>query len=148
MKMRWAPGDVIFREGDSANRFYLVQDGKVALESSQREYDPVLIENIGPGDVLGWSWLFPPYYWHFGARAVEPTEAIFFYGTHLREQCENDHELGYELLKRMTSVVIQRLQSTRRQLLAAKARRYHGWKERDLRRLLADAVKALPDGEP
>jgi len=122
MMMRWSPGDEIFREGEPANRFYLIQHGKVALESSQRESEPVHIENIGPGDVLGWSWVFPPYYWHLGARAMEPTEAIFFYGTHLREQCENDHDLGYELLKRMTSVVIRRLQSTRRHLLAARAR--------------------------
>ena len=70
------------------------------------------------GEVCGWSWLFPPYHWHFDARAVEPTEAIFFYGTRLREQCENDHDLGYELMKRMASVIIRRLQTTRRHLLA------------------------------
>jgi len=122
LMMRYQPGEVIFREGDPANRFYLVQHGKVALEASRREGEPVLIQHIGPGDVLGWSWLFPPYYWHFDARAVEPTEAIFFYGTRLREQSENDHDLGYELLKRMTSVVIQRLQATRKHLLAAKTK--------------------------
>ncbi len=120
--MRYEPGEVIFREGEPANRFYLIQHGKVALESSRREREPVLIQQIGPGDVLGWSWLLPPYYWHFDARAVEPTEAIFFYGTRLRQQCEDDRDLGYELLKRMTAVIIQRLQATRQQLLDAKAR--------------------------
>jgi CRP-like cAMP-binding protein len=76
------------------------------------------IQTIGPGDVLGWSWLFPPYYWNFDARALEPTTAIFFYGTRLRDECEQDKALGYELMKRMTAVAIQRLQATRRQLLA------------------------------
>ena len=120
MMMSYQPGEVIFREGDPANRFYLIQKGKVTLESSRRESEPVLIQSIGPGDVLGWSWLFPPYYWHFDARAVEPTEAIFFYGTRLREQCERDHDLGYELMKRMASVIIHRLQATRRHLLEAR----------------------------
>lgn len=123
MVMRYQPGEVIFREGDPANRFYLIQQGKVALESKQPENEPILIQYISPGDVLGWSWLFPPYYWHFDARAVEPTEAIFFYGARLREQCEEDHDLGYELLKRMSAVVIQRLQTARKQLLELKTKR-------------------------
>ncbi len=77
------------------------------------------IQIIGPGDVLGWSWLFPPFFWHFDAWVVQPTTAIFFYGTRLREACEQDHELGYELMKRMTQVVMRRLQATRQQLLTA-----------------------------
>jgi CRP/FNR family cyclic AMP-dependent transcriptional regulator len=117
MLTSFAPGELIFREGDPANRFYLIHKGEVALESYVREQGPVLIQNIGAGDVLGWSWLFPPYYWHFDARAIEETEAVFFYGTPLREECEADHDFGYELLKRMTEVIINRLQSTRRQLL-------------------------------
>ena len=121
LRIRYEPGAVIFREGSPANRFFLIQRGKVVLESSRREGGPVFIQQLGPGDALGWSWLIPPYYWHFDARVVEPTEAILFYGTRLREQCEADTDLGYELLKRMTSVVIQRLQGTRRQLLAAMA---------------------------
>ena len=116
----WRSGEVIFREGDPANRFYLIRSGQVALESSRRDEAPVLLQHVGAGDVLGWSWLFPPYEWHFDARAVEPTEAIFFYGTRLREKSEQSPELGYELMKRMVSVIIQRLQATRRQLLGAK----------------------------
>jgi CRP/FNR family transcriptional regulator, cyclic AMP receptor protein len=113
--------EMIFHEGGMANRFYLLLSGKVALESPSDERDderkPLLIETIGAGSVLGWSWLFPPYYWHFDARAVTPVKAIFFYGTRLREQCENDHELGYELMKRTAEVVVRRLQATRRRLL-------------------------------
>ena len=120
MRAHFNVGEVIFREGDPANRFYLFRSGRLALESCVRDRPSVRIQTIGAGDVLGWSWLFPPYYWHFDARALEPTEAIFFYGTRLRELAEVNHSLGYELMKRMAGVVIQRLQATRRQLLAAR----------------------------
>src|SRR5262245_4759938 len=114
MRLRYETGEHIFLEGDPANRFYLIERGKVSLESHQKDEPAVSIQTIGPGEVLGWSWLFPPYYWHFDARALEPTTAIFFYGTRLREQCEQDHDLGYELMKRMTAIMIQRLQATRK----------------------------------
>ena len=117
MRMHYDAGQLIFREGDPANRFYLIEQGHVSLESHRRDELAVAIQKIGPGDVLGWSWLFPPYYWHFDARALEPTTAIFLYGTRLRELCEEDHDLGYELMKRMTQVVIQRLQATRKELV-------------------------------
>ncbi|MFN7141025.1 MAG: Crp/Fnr family transcriptional regulator [Limisphaerales bacterium] len=109
--------ELIFREGDVANRFYLIREGKVALEHADENETPHLIQHIGAGDVLGWSWLFPPYYWHFDARAVEPTKAIFFYGTRLREQCESDPVLGYELMRRMADVIVKRLQASRKQML-------------------------------
>ena len=110
-------GRVIFREGEMANRFYLIEHGKVALESSTLG-EPVRIEEIQDGDLLGWSWLFPPYAWHFAARAVEETTAIFFYGTILREYCEKDHTLDFELFKRMSVVMLQRLQAARQKLLS------------------------------
>ncbi len=107
----------IFREGESANRFYLIESGEVALESTGETGEPVPIDVVGPSDLLGWSWLFPPYVWHFQARAVAPTTAIFFYGTVLRESCENDHSLGFELFKRMSEVMARRLQAARERLL-------------------------------
>jgi CRP-like cAMP-binding protein len=119
MRMRYGAGELIFREGDPANRFYLIEQGRVSLESPQRDAAPVAVQVIGAGDVLGWSWLFPPYYWHFDARALEPTTALFFYGTRLRQHCEQDPGFGYEMMKRMTQVVIHRLQAARRELLAA-----------------------------
>ena len=121
MRMRYDAGEFIFREGDPANRFYLIEQGRVSLESHRQDELAVSIQTIGAGDVLGWSWLFPPYYWRFDARVLEPTTALFFYGTRLRDQCEEDHDLGYELMKRMTQVVIQRLQATRKELLASHA---------------------------
>ena len=114
-------GQIIFREGDMANRFYLIESGKVVLESSEGLGNPVIIDTISSGDLLGWSWMFPPYTWQFTARTVEPIAAIFFYGTILREYCEKDHSLGYELLKRMSAVMVKRLQATRKKMLAFQA---------------------------
>lgn len=111
-------GQTILREGEFANRFYLIESGRVVLESVASFGEPLAIETIGAGDLLGWSWMFPPYTWQFTARAVEPTTAIFFYGTILREHCEKDHSLGYELLKRMSAVMVKRLQASRKQMLS------------------------------
>lgn len=116
------PGQIILREGEMANRFYLIETGKVVLESGGDFGRPVVVETIGAGDLLGWSWMFPPYVWHFTARAVEPTEAIFFYGTILREYCSRDPSLGYELFKRLAPVMIKRMQAARKKMVAIDAR--------------------------
>jgi CRP/FNR family transcriptional regulator, cyclic AMP receptor protein len=118
LRVRFEQDETIFREGDPANRFYLIESGKVSLETHVKDGPDLHVQTLGSGEVLGWSWLFPPYYWQFDARAVEATRAIFFYGTRLREQCEQDHELGYELLKRMAAIVISRLQAARKELIA------------------------------
>jgi CRP/FNR family cyclic AMP-dependent transcriptional regulator len=118
MRSQFAAGQVIFQKGEPANRFYLIQRGRVTLESSTGD-DVVRIDEVGAGDLLGWSWIFPPYMWHFDARAIEPTTAIFLYGTMLREYCENDPALGYELFKRMSEVMMRRLQRARGELLEA-----------------------------
>jgi CRP/FNR family transcriptional regulator, cyclic AMP receptor protein len=110
-------GQVILKEGEEADRFYLIESGKVILESKKAYGPPVIIDTVGAGDLLGWSWMFPPYQWQFTARAVELTSALFFYGTILRDYCETDHSLGYELLKRMTTIVIRRMQGARRMML-------------------------------
>jgi len=115
-------GQTILREGEYANRLYLIESGKVALEAQTGFGESILIEAIGPGDLLGWSWMFPPHVWQFTARALEAITAIFFYGTILREYCEKDHLLGYELLKRMSAVIVKRSQAARRQMLASHAR--------------------------
>jgi CRP-like cAMP-binding protein len=121
MATKFKRGQTILREGDFANRFYLVETGKIALEAGGGFGRPVIVETIGAGDLLGWSWMFPPYVWHFTARATEPTEAIFFYGTILREHCERDPSLGYNLFKRMTPVMLRRLQAARKKMLSIHA---------------------------
>ena len=119
MRIRYNENEIIFREGELANRFYLIEEGSVAVESYSELEPLVSLETIEAGDVLGWSWLYPPYRWHFDARVVEPTTAIFFYGTRLRQQCEEDPDFGYEMMKRMTAVVIRRLQVARKRLIEA-----------------------------
>ncbi len=121
MATHFEKGETILREGEFANRFYLIETGKIVLESVAGSGEPAVIGTIGSGDLLGWSWMFPPYTWQFTARAIEPTTAIFFYGTILREHCEKDHSLGYQLLKRISTVIVKRLQAARRQMLALHA---------------------------
>ncbi len=123
MAVEYKTGDILLREGDFANRFYLIESGEVVLEAGEDQ--PIPIERLSSGDLLGWSWMFPPYVWHFTARATKPTKAIFFYGTILREYCERDHSLGYELFKRMSAVMIRRLQSARQKMLEARAAQPH-----------------------
>jgi len=117
MQMHFEPGQTILEEGSQANRFYLIIEGKVVIESEMAERGLIPIQTLGPGDDLGWSWLFPPFYTQFSARALIPTSAIFFYGTRLREQCEQDHELGYQLMMRIAEVMTQRLHNTQLRLL-------------------------------
>ena len=108
----------ILGEGEFANGFYLIETGKVALESEASFGESIPIQILGAGDLLGWSWMFPPYVWQFTGRAIEPTTGLFFYAAILREYCEKDHSLGYELLKRISAVTVTRLQSAHDQLLA------------------------------
>jgi CRP-like cAMP-binding protein len=122
MVKEFSAGELIFREGDPANRFYLILSGEVALEEPNKDRGSVLLQTIGDNEVLGWSWLFPPFYWHFDARTTKQTKAIFFYGTWLRESCDRDHDFGYEMMKRMTAVIITRLQAARKRLAQSEAR--------------------------
>lgn len=110
-------GDVIFREGSPANSFYLINQGKVALEADMNGEGLVQIGILNDGEPLGWSWLFPPHIWHFHARTLKRTTTTYFDAKVLRQLCEEDHDLGYELMKRMSQVMLGRLQSTRGELL-------------------------------
>jgi CRP/FNR family transcriptional regulator, cyclic AMP receptor protein len=118
MPAEFKAGERIFNEGSAANRFYILLEGQVELESPVMEGEAIHIQTLGRSDVLGWSWLFPPYYWHFDARAVTPVKAIFFYATRLRELCEENHDFGYALMTRVSEIVIKRLQAARRELTA------------------------------
>lgn len=115
--VRFDAGEVIFREGESANQFYVIRQGHVALQMATNKRGALTLMTLGEGDVLGWSWLFPPYQWKFTAKAVEDTRAIALDGKCLRDKSETDHSLGYELLKRFIRVVEDRLHATRLQLL-------------------------------
>lgn len=108
---------LIFREGDEAEKFYLVRTGKVALELNGRDKGKIRILTIGPGQILGWSWIVSPYRWHFDAHAIDEVRAIALDGECLRDKCEKDPTLGYEMLKRFSHILELRLNATRMQLL-------------------------------
>jgi len=121
--VRFNAGQFLFREGEEANQFFMIRQGKVALEISAAERAVITLQTVGEGDILGWSWLIPPYHWRFDARAVELTRAIALDGKCLRTKSEEDHNLGYELLKRFSNVIVERLEATRFQLLDVYATR-------------------------
>ncbi len=115
--VRFEPGRYLWREGEEANQFYLIREGRVAIEMVPPHRKAIVVETIGEGEILGWSWLLPPYTWRFHARAVETTRAIALDGKCLRQKCEQNHDLGYELLKRFAQIINHRLDATRMQLL-------------------------------
>jgi signal-transduction protein with cAMP-binding, CBS, and nucleotidyltransferase domain len=106
--------DLLFRQGSPAETFYVVRRGSVALETFVPERGPATIETVEAGEVLGWSWLFPPYRAHFDARALTGVGVTAFDGRCL---CDLDHSLGYELMSRFAQVLIERLVWTRLRLL-------------------------------
>ncbi len=110
-------GEYLFREGDEADRFFAVRKGTVALETFVPQRGAVTIQTVREGDIVGWSWLFPPYRWQFDARAREDVSLTVFDGACLRQKCDADPALGYELMKRMAHVVSERFESARIQLL-------------------------------
>lgn len=107
----------LFEEGGTADRFWLVAAGQVALDLHVPGHGPVIIETLGRGDVIGWSWLFPPYEWLLGAVTMQPTQAFELNGRAVRGLCDADPALGHELTRRFIGVVVQRLQATRIRLL-------------------------------
>ena len=111
------PDEFIFRADQKAERFYVIRFGRVALESWLPQGGSIPIETVEAGDVLGWSWLFPPYKWHFDARAQTLVRALALDGVCLREKCERDPGLGFELVRRFAQVAVRRLEATQLQLL-------------------------------
>ena len=108
---RYEPGQIIYREGDEADQFFLILEGKVSIEIFSVRRGSLTIQTVGPGEVLGWSWLFAPFQRRFDARAIEVTRAVALHGRCLREKADADRELGYELLKRLSEVVVERLKA-------------------------------------
>jgi CRP/FNR family transcriptional regulator, cyclic AMP receptor protein len=111
------PGQRIFSEGSRADRFWIIRDGLVHLDTNVPGQGQVVVETLSAGAVLGWSWLFPPHTWHFGAVAAQQCLAVEFDGPGVLEVCQRDPELGYELTRRFLPVVVDRLQATRTRLL-------------------------------
>ncbi len=115
--IRFKAGDIIFRMDEPANHFYLIELGRVAVDIESSDRGVITIQTVEAGHVLGWSWLFPPYKWHFDARAIEPVKGYVFDAACIRRKCETDNALGYDLMKHFSAIMIERLQATRLQLL-------------------------------
>ncbi len=116
---RHKAGEFLFREKQAANEFFLIREGQLAIEINSPKFGPIPIQTVGAGEVVGWSWLFPPYEWHFDARVQETIRAISIDGSCLRAKLEKDPALGYDLMKRFTANMIKNLHSARLQLLDA-----------------------------
>lgn len=116
-EVRFDEGAQIFRRGEPADRFFLLRRGTVALEAYVPAGHAFLIETLEAGEVLGWSWLFPPYRWHFDARALTPVTALAFEAPELRSLCHDDPGIACSLMRRFTQIVIERLQWTRLRLI-------------------------------
>lgn len=112
-----SPGEYLAREGAPAHAFYMLQSGQVAIGTHLAERGSVPIQTLGAGEVVGWSWLLPPYRWQFDARATDAVHGLAIDAAWLRELCEQDHELGYQLLKQLLAVVSSRLAASRVQRL-------------------------------
>lgn len=110
-------GTQLFRQSEDAKLFFLIRSGRVALELQAGEKGAIRIQTVGPGEVLGWSWLISPYKWHFDAVAVEQVHAFSIDASCLRSKCETDNHFGYEMLRRFSTVLERRLDATRLQLL-------------------------------
>lgn len=115
--VHFAEGEFLFEEGHEANQFWVIRRGRVAMQVESPGRGAIVTDTMDEGEVVGWSWLVPPYRFFADGRAVTPVSATALDGACLRGKCEADPELGYQLLKRVTSVMYQRLQSTRIRLL-------------------------------
>jgi CRP/FNR family cyclic AMP-dependent transcriptional regulator len=113
----FSDGDYLMREGEPANRFFVVRKGRVALETSVPARGALTIETLEQNELLGWSWLVNPQRTDFDARAQGKVETISFDGACLRGKIDSDPVLGYEMLKRFAPVIVERLQATRLRLL-------------------------------
>lgn len=114
---RYQAGQEIFHEGNEAEHFYLIQSGRVALETFVPGCGRITIQTLEAGEALGWSWMFPPHEWHFTASAAEPTVLIAFDAASLRDKAEENRDFGNELVTRVAKTLVDRLYATRLQLI-------------------------------
>lgn len=115
--VRFDAGTFLLRENEPAETFYLIRYGRVALEIAEPRTGPMTIETLDEGDVLGWSWLLPPYRWHLDARALTLVRAIALDAEKVRAHLDAHPQVGYEVLKRGAAMVADRLHHTRLRLL-------------------------------
>ncbi|MGE5193843.1 MAG: cyclic nucleotide-binding domain-containing protein [Deltaproteobacteria bacterium] len=110
-------GDIIFRMEDPSDQFFLIRTGKIGVDLFVPVRGHIAVQTLSDGDILGWSWLIPPYRTTFQARAIDTSRALAIDGKCLRKKCESDHDLGYELFKRVAPILVRQLEATQLQLL-------------------------------
>jgi CRP-like cAMP-binding protein len=115
--VRFEAGAYLVKEGEPADQFYLLRHGRVALEVTAPGRGALTFQTVGEGEIVGVSWLIPPYRWTHNARAIEPVVAIAMDAKCLRDKLEADHDLGYEMMKRFVPALVERLHATRLQIL-------------------------------
>ena len=116
-KVVYEPDEFVYQQGNPAEEFFLILKGRVALNLYSGQREAITVQTVGSGDILGWSWLFPPYRRHFDARAITFVEVVSLQATCMREQAERNHHLGHELYKRLSRAVVADLQALRLQLM-------------------------------
>jgi CRP/FNR family transcriptional regulator, cyclic AMP receptor protein len=115
--VHYRTGEYLFREGEPADRLFVVRRGRVALDVHMPGQPERVVDTVDEGAVVGWSWLVPPYQWFFDARAVQEVSAVAMDASCLRAKCDEDPALGYALMQRVAGVMYHRLQSARVRLL-------------------------------
>lgn len=118
-----SPGSWLLRQGAAAGAFRLVLAGRAAVELASPDRDPLVVATVHEGDVIGWSWLYPPHVAHFDVIALDPVRAVSIDAGELRTACAADHDLGFEIAYRLGRVVAARLEATRLQLMDVYGRR-------------------------
>ena len=113
----FATGDLLFRQQDPAEHFYILLAGSIQVEVPAIMGPPLIVQTLGPEEVLGWSWLIPPYKWTFEAKADHDSKVLKFDGKGLLAKCENDNEFGYALMKRFAGLMSERLHAARLKMM-------------------------------
>lgn len=124
-EVTFRPGQRIFEAGGHAGRFWLIESGHIALDLRVPGEGTVIIETVGIGDLLGWSWLFPPFSWQFGAVVISPARALEFDAAAVRASCLHDPALGQEVTRRVATVMARRLIAARTRLISVSGRTAH-----------------------
>lgn len=113
----YKPESILAAEGSEANEFFVIRRGRVAIQLHAAPTGTVCLQTLDAGDILGWSWLFPPYLWTVEAKALQEVHAIKLDGLCLRNKCDTDPVMGYALMQRFSRIMTQRLEATRLQIL-------------------------------
>lgn len=116
-RRNFEPGTILFEHGEPANRFYLLRSGRVTVGVPAIEGPSLEVQTPGPGEVLGWSWLIPPYRWNFRGQVIEAAEVVEFDGKAILDRCETDPAFGYPLMKRFAALMSERLEAARRKMM-------------------------------